>query len=290
MPVPDRYRAIADNRAPMHYRHAYHAGNFADVHKHVLLCGLAQAMSRKDKPWVYLDTHAGAGRYDLGGIEAARTGEAAEGALRLQTLENAPEPLASWQRAVFALNPGAWRLYPGSPAFVQSLARPDDRLLLCETVPGVVEELRRVLPTAIVHVRDGYEAASLLPPPEKRALVLVDPPFERRDEFAAMLDFLTRAQARFAGGVYAFWYPLKNSHEVERFGRRLGVISSRPVVDFRFDTGAKAEGQMRGSGLMIVNPPFRFVEDVAPALKLLARELGVGSRASSEVIWLKTES
>lgn len=275
----------------MHYRHAYHAGNFADVHKHVLLVGLAQAMSRKDKPWVYLDTHAGSGRYDLGGAEATRTGEAAEGALRLQDLKDAPEPLATWQRIVADANPGAaWRRYPGSPAFVQALARPGDRLLLCETVPEVVEALRLVLPTATVHARDGYESAALLPPPEKRGLVLVDPPFERRDEFAAMLDFLTRAQARFAGGVYAFWYPLKNTHEVERFGRRLGVISSKPVVDFRFDTGAKAEGQMRGSGLMVVNPPFRFVEEVAPALKILARELGVGARAASEVIWLKTEA
>ena len=275
----------------MHYRHAYHAGNFADVHKHVLLVGLARAMARKDKPWAYLDTHAGAGRYDLGGAEAACTGEAAGGALRLQGLKDAPEPLASWQRTVAAANGGSdWRRYPGSPGFVQAFARPGDRLVLCETVPEVVEALRLAVPLATVHARDGYESASLLPPAEKRGLVLVDPPFERRDEFAAMLDFLTRAQGRFAGGVYAFWYPLKNTHEVERFGRRLGVISSRPVVDFRFDTGAKAEGQMRGSGLMVVNPPFRFVEEVTPALEILARELGVGARAASEVIWLKTES
>lgn len=275
----------------MHYRHAYHAGNFADVHKHVLLCGLAQAMARKDKPYAYLDTHAGSGSYDLGGAEAARTGEAAEGALRLQGLKDAPEPLASWQRIVSAANAGGgWRHYPGSPAFVKALAREGDRLLLCESVAEVAEELRTRLFDATVHVRDGYESASLLPPAEKRGLVLVDPPFERRDEFAAMLDFLERAQARFAGGVYAFWYPLKNTHEVERFGRRLAVLSSKPVVDFRFDTGAKAEGQMRGSGLMIVNPPFRLAEEVAPALKVLARELGVGSRAASEVIWLKKET
>lgn len=275
----------------MHYRHDFHAGNFADVHKHVLLCGLAQAMARKDKPYAYLDTHAGSGSYDLMGVAASRTGEAAEGALLLQGLKDAPEPLASWLRIVSAANGGgAWRRYPGSPAFVKALAREGDRLLLCESVPEVAEALRTQLFDATVHVRDGYEAASLLPPAEKRGLVLVDPPFERRDEFAAMTDFLQRAQARFAGGVYAFWYPLKNSHEVERFCRRVATLSSKPVVDFRFDTGAKAEGQMRGSGLVVVNPPYRFAEDMAPALDILARELAHGRRAASHITWLKTEA
>lgn len=274
----------------MHYRHAYHAGNFADVHKHVLLCGLAQAMARKDKPYAYLDTHAGSGGYDLGSAEAIRTGEAAEGALRLQGLQDPPEPLASWQRIVSAANSGgAWRRYPGSPAFVKALAREDDRLLLCESVPEVAEELRTRLFDATVHVRDGYESASLLPPVEKRGLILVDPPFERRDEFAAMVEFLERAQARFAGGVYAFWYPLKNTHELVRFGRRLAAASSKPVVDFHFNTGAPAEGQMRGSGLMVVNPPYRFADDMAPALAVLARELAVGPRAASLITWLKQE-
>lgn len=275
----------------MHYRHAYHAGNFADVHKHVLLVGLAQAMARKDKPWVYLDTHAGSGGYDLGGAEATRTGEAAEGALRLSALGEVPEPLAGWLRIVRAANPsGTWRHYPGSPAFVQALAREGDRLLLCESVPEVAAALRDRLPRATVHLRDGYESASLLPPAEKRGLVLVDPPFERRDEFAAMEDFLVRAQARFAGGVYAFWYPLKNSHEVERFGRRIAAASGKPVIDFRFETGARAEGQMRGSGLVVVNPPYRCAEDVAPALDRLARELAAGRGAASRITWLKTES
>lgn len=278
----------------MHYRHAYHAGNFADVHKHVVLVGLLQALSRKDAPWSYLETHAGAGLYDLRSAASLKTAEAEDGIAQLREDSAAAEPVASYLKAVRALNAadGPVYLYPGSPLIAQALLRENDRLVLCENVPAVFAELRQHFARdrqVTLHERDGYEAHALLPPPQKRGLVLVDPPFERRDEFEAMEDFLIKAQARFVGGIYAFWYPLKNSFEVERFGRRIAQASRKTVLDVCLDTGAKPEGQMRGSGLVIVNPPYRFADEVAPVLVDLAKTLSLGPRATSTLSWLKSE-
>lgn len=278
----------------MHYRHAYHAGNFADVHKHILLTGLLQALSRKDSPWCYLETHAGAGLYDLRSAAATTTEEWQDGIGRFAAGAEFAEPIATFLKTVRGLNADAVKpvTYPGSPVLAQGLMREQDRLLLCENVADVCAELRQYFARdkqVIIHDRDGYEAHSLLPPVQKRGLILIDPPFERRDEFEAMEEFLIKAQARFEGGIYAFWYPLKNSFEVERFGRRIAHASSKPVLDCRLDTGAPAEGQMRGSGLVIVNPPYRFAEEMAPVLHELARTLAAGSRPESTVTWLKTE-
>lgn len=278
----------------MHYRHAYHAGNFADVHKHVVLVGLLQALSRKDSPWSYLETHAGAGLYDLRSSASLKTSEAQDGIGQLHADLVFAEPVAAYLKAVRALNAAgeAVHIYPGSPVLAQAMLREKDRLVLCENVADVFAELRQHFARdrqTTLHERDGYESHALLPPPEKRGLVLVDPPFERRDEFEAMEAFLVKSQARFAGGIYAFWYPLKNSFEVERFGRRIALASSKPVLDICLDTGAPAEGQMRGSGLVVVNPPYRFAEEMTPVLADLAKTLSLGPRAASYLTWLKQE-
>lgn len=266
----------------MHYRHSFHAGNFADVFKHVLVVGLLKALSRKDKPWVFVDTHAGAGDYDLGSEVAQRTGEWRDGIERLMTVTNAPEPLATFLRLVRAANPdGDLRNYPGSPRFAQKLARPKDRLLLCEKIPEVADELKfgfRSFSQAVVHVRDGYEAHALLPPAEKRGLILIDPPFERPDEFEAMADLLQKSVVRFAGGIYAAWYPLKNRHIASRFVRRVARESARPVLTIEIDNDAPGEGQMRACGLLVVNPPFGFEEQVREALAFLLPHLAQGPR------------
>ena len=280
----------------MHYHHSYHAGNFADVFKHVVLCGLLAALNRKDKPWAYLETHAGAGRYDLQGEGAGKTGEWQNGIGRLfpsplrersRGEGDPPEPLSALLTCVRAQNPdGKLRWYPGSPLVIQSLARPGDRLVLCEKVPDVIEGLRIALgrdARVIVHHRDGYESAALLPPGEKRGLVLVDPPFERPDEFDAVAEFLKKAVSRFAGGVYAAWYPIKNRHAAERFERRVARNCGKAVLALRFENGAPGEGQMRSCGMLIVNPPFGFAQQIEPALKVLARELAQGPRAACTV-------
>lgn len=175
------------------------------------------------------------------------------------------------------------------------LARAGDRLALCEKVEpvaGLLEDLRRITPvpaSAAVHLRDGYEAASLLPPPEKRGLVLIDPPFEAPDEFERIGDFLKTAQARFAQGQYAVWYPVKKRFDADRFLRRVGRDSTRPVLDLRFDNGAPSEGQMHACGLLVINPPYRYDQDMRGPLDLLCRELSQGPKPSCEIRWIRTE-
>lgn len=286
----------------MHYRHSFHAGNFADVFKHVLLVGLLRALSRKGKPWCYLDSHAGAGDYDLGSEIALRTGEWHDGIERLIALTDAPEPLATFLQLVRSANAdGGLRNYPGSPRFAQKLARPGDRLVLCEREPAVASELKfgfRAFAQSTVHVRDGYEAYSLLPPTEKRGLLLVDPPFERPDEFDAVASLLQKALARFAGGICAAWYPLKNRHLAAQFARRVARESPRPVLNLSLDTDGATEplpretapGQppvikhpMTACGLLVVNPPFGFEEQARESLEFMAPLLARGPRPTWSV-------
>ncbi|GAC1627824.1 MAG: 23S rRNA (adenine(2030)-N(6))-methyltransferase RlmJ [Nevskia sp.] len=286
----------------MHYRHSFHAGNFADVFKHVLVVGLLMNLSRKDKPWCYLDTHAGAGDYDLGSELALRTGEWRDGIERLIALKSAPEPLATFLALVRAANPdGGLRNYPGSPRFAQKLSRPGDRLVLCERVPEVAEELKfgfRAFANTVVHLRDGYEAHALLPPVEKRGLMLIDPPFERPDEFDAVAELMKKSMARFAGGVYAAWYPLKNTHLAAQFARRIARESPRPVLNLSIDTDGSKDAETRETapglppvikhpmsacGLIVANPPFGFEEQARETLEFMMPLLAQGSRPSWSV-------
>jgi 23S rRNA (adenine2030-N6)-methyltransferase len=276
----------------MHYRHSYHAGNFADVFKHVLLCGLFAALNRKEKPWFYLDTHAGAGIYDLSSEGAMRTEEWRQGIERVFKLTDAPEPLATYLRIVRETQQEADGgaqgplLYPGSPLIARALARENDRIVLCERVVDVALELKRMVridPRVHIHLRDGYETYSLLPPEEKRGVVLIDPPFERADEFDAIQTFLAEALARFAGGVYAVWYPLKNRYVARHFVRHVSRSAMRPVLNIQFETGAPAQGQMHACGFLIVNPPYRFEVDVNESLRCVFRELAQSGTARIRV-------
>lgn len=275
--------ALSSSSNVVHYRHSYHAGNFADVFKHVLLVGLLAALNRKDKPWCYLDTHAGAGAYDLGGEGASRTLEWQQGIARLQDGAGAPELVRDYLRLVSAAREEAHAdFYPGSPLFARALARPGDRLVLCEKVPEVAAQLKQALrgdARAAIHLRDGYEAHSLLPPAEKRGLMLIDPPFERNDEFDAMAELIAKSAARFAGGLYAAWYPVKNAHVVSRFARRVARDTAKPTLRLEFDNGEPAEGQMHACGLLVVNPPFGFEPAAAAALQWLKPRLAHGPRA-----------
>lgn len=267
----------------MHYQHRYHAGNFADVFKHVLLVALLEALNGKDAPWCYLETHGGAGSYDLDDPASQRTGEAQTGIRRIWDASPLPAPLQRYRELVGEANGnGGLRRYPGSPAFALRLARDRDRVVVCEKVPAVAEALRALLPADArfsVHVRDGYEAASLLPPKEKRGLVLVDPPFERVDEFDAVADFAAVALRRFSNGIYAIWYPYKNRYQTERWLRRMRGGLANEALNLQLDTGAPSEGQMHACGLLVVNPPYTFAA-AAPALlealrPLLAQGAGV---------------
>ena len=201
----------------MNYRHAFHAGSFADCMKHALLVWLIDALQAKPAPIFVLDTHAGAGRYDLDAGPAQRTGEWRQGIGRL--LDTPPPALARYLGFIRTLG-----LYPGSPALIRAMLRPDDRLACCELQPDDLFQLRRLFardPQVAMHQRDGWEAlGALLPPKERRGLVLIDPPYENPDEFSDVVAGLATAQRRFRTGVLAAWYPIKHRAPGARFLHR----------------------------------------------------------------------
>lgn len=254
----------------MNYRHAFHAGNFADVMKHALLVWLLDALARKPRPFFVLDTHAGPGFADLQAEPATRTGEWRAGIGRL--LADTPpasggggtnDPLARYLAIVRGLG-----LYPGSPALIRALLRPGDRLACCELHPEDHARLHARFardPRVGVHLRDGYEAVkALLPPPERRGLILLDPPFESPDEFATLAQALRTGLARFPAGVFAAWYPIKHRAPIRDFFASLEGL--RDLVAAELWLRAPLDpGRLNGCGLLVANPPYGF-EAEAPAL------------------------
>lgn len=264
----------------MHYQHAYHAGNFADVFKHVLLIGLLKALSAKDKPWFYLDTHAGAGRYELR-QDTTRPQEWQNGVGRLRHGPGAPPWVSEYLEALQALRQDQETAYPGSPWWASHLAREQDRVVCCEQVDAIATQLSRAVPRAQVHRRNGYESQSLLPPREKRGLILVDPPFEARDEFDRITRFCEQSLARWRNAVIAVWYPLKQHYGPDRFLRRLVERSAVPWVDCRLDTGQASRGQMHACGLVVANAPYAWHQQAPDALQYLERALSLGPKSSA---------
>ncbi len=261
----------------MNYRHAYHAGNFADCVKHALLIAWLRLLARKEAPVVVLDTHAGAGRFALDGTEAARTGEWLGGIGRLLT--DTPEELAEYVGLVRSVG-----LYPGSPSIVRALLRPQDRLMACELHPEDVTSLRGLLAgdgRCAVHHRDGYEAIGALLPPRdaRRGLVLIDPPFEAEGEFERLAAGIRLARGRFATGGVLAWYPIKGRAPSRAFHASLAGL--RDVMCFELCLRAPLDAaRLNGCGLVAVAPPFG-LEAEAPALlsALLAR---LGDREKGE--------
>ena len=248
----------------MNYRHIYHAGNFADVLKHALLLRLIAAMQRKENFFLLLDTHAGTGRYDILSEQAERTGEWRAGIGKI--LADPPPALAEYVALVQKLG-----LYPGSPALAAALLRPGDRLVACELHPEDAAQLRRAMrgcKNAAVHERDGYEGINaFLPPPEKRALILIDPPFERTDEFSVLTQTLTAAWQKFPSGVFVVWYPIKHRAPVREFFASLKLTPIRDVIALEFLRRPDVNpAGLNGCGLLIVNPPFGFEAEAVPIL------------------------
>ncbi len=263
----------------MNYRHAYHAGNFADCMKHALALALLQALQRKPGPIFLLETHAGAGHYDLTDGPAARTNEAAGGIMRL--LDDPPAPLADYVTRVRALG-----LYPGSPELLRSLLRVNDRMACCELHPTEYASLRRLFhrdSQISVHHRDGWEALKgLLPPAEKRGLVLMDPPYEENDEFIRLADGLTLARARFGNGVLAAWYPIKHRARERAFFHELRL---RDVISFELLLREPIDpARLNGCGLLVINPPYQFEQEAHPIMEGLLRRLGDGEPGQAAVI------
>ena len=282
----------------MNYRHAFHAGNFADVLKHVVLALVIEHLKLKPTPFRVIDTHAGVGVYDLSADEAARTGEWRDGIDRLIGADAAPLPedvrhlLAPYLDAIARLNGGAQGpLYPGSPRLALELMRPGDRLIANELHPldrAQLEVEMRGDRRAKVLGLDGWQALrAVLPPRERRGVILVDPPFEEPGEFERLAQGLAAAVDRFATGVYLLWYPIKDAAAVGAFKRRLAMAGHAKMLAAELRVGERAD-RLEAAGLIVMNPPFRLEGEVRAVLPLLAERLATGPGAVATVIWLST--
>ena len=272
----------------MNYHHDYHAGNFADVLKHVILARVLTYMKQKPRPFRVIDTHGGAGRYDLAGTEAMKTGEWQEGIARLYDAElPAPvaELLAPYLETVRALNDAELRYYPGSPLIARHLMRPDDVLIANELNPEefarLKAELRRFKATSVLNIDARHAVKSLLPPKERRGVVLIDPPFEERDEFSDLATALGEAMTRFASGTYVIWYPLKDETAADRF---VATATSRPGLEF-LDVRLAVMKSFAGlgltaSGVLVINPPYTLKAELETIMPVLRDQLAEGSGAS----------
>ena len=283
----------------MNYRHAYHAGGFADVVKHAVLCRVLVHLAEKPAAYRVIDTHAGAGIYDLHGAEAGKTGEWRHGIERLRNADLAAEPralLAPYLDAVASFNPGgALTTYPGSPALAQALMRRQDRMIACELEPQAAaaldRSLRRDARSKAIAI-DGWTAlTAYVPPKERRGVVLIDPPFEQPGDFSRLAQGLSVAHRKWATGIYLLWYPVKEAAEVSGFIKKLarsGIAKSlraelivAPMAD---------ETRLRGSGLIVVNPPWMLFDELKRLLPALAEVLGQGSSGTLTLDWLTAET
>lgn len=264
----------------MNYRHAFHAGNHADVLKHFALIVALERLARKPAPFAVLDTHAGVGLYDLHSEEAQRSPEWQGGIGRLWEWPEAPAALAPYLGAVRALNPdGALRFYPGSPALIAAGLRPADRLAACELHPEDAQTLKARFarqPNVHVHPRDGWEAlGALLPPPEKRGLVLIDPPYEAAGELERGAEAIRAALKRFGHGVYLWWRPMKSESALARVDADLASAGRAWLRADLWVDAIQPAGKLAGSSILVLNPPFGLHEALEQALPALAERLAL---------------
>jgi 23S rRNA (adenine2030-N6)-methyltransferase len=279
----------------MNYRHAFHAGNFADVLKHVVLARILVHLRDKEQAFRVIDTHAGAGLYDLGAEEASRTGEWREGIGRLMAAEFAPEIrllLAPYLDAVTALNGGReLRRYPGSPLIALTLMRPQDRLVASELEPrasaALARQLGRDRRARAVGI-DGWVALkAYVPPKERRGIVLIDPPFEDKQEFERLANSVRAAYRKWPTGIYLLWYPIKDRAGPDELASRLSRGGIAKML--RIELGTGEPGRLNGAGLIVINPPWRLADELARLLPVLGTLLRPGAKAVT-LDWLAGES
>jgi 23S rRNA (adenine2030-N6)-methyltransferase len=263
----------------MNYRHGYHAGNFADVVKHVALVAILLHLKKKDAAFAVVDSHAGRGAYDLTGTEAGKTGEAQGGIARLAGLTgDLPEALSVYLSLV---TEGGGCAYPGSPLITAKLLRPQDRLTAIEKHPAEFAALKEALApfrNAVAEQDDGYaRSLKLLPPPSRRGLVLLDPPFESPDEFSALAQTVREAWRKFAAGIFLVWYPIKSQAAADAFTGEVlaGGMTKAMTVDIAISA---PEGKLDRAGLLVINPPFGFDGVMCAAAAAIAPRLGAAIR------------
>jgi len=276
----------------MNYRHAFHAGNFADVHKHAVLARILLHLRQKPAAFRVIDTHAGAGRYDLLGPEPSRGGEWREGIARIWHAGEgtAQDLLAPYLETVAALNPdGKLRVYPSSPLIVAKLLRRHDRLIACELEPRAAAGLAAALrgdPRAKALAIDGWTAlGAFVPPKERRGLVLIDPPFEEAQDFTRLSEALASAHRKWPTGIYMLWFPIKDRAAPDRLARRLQQLAVPKVLRCELGLGPpRADAGLLGSGLIVANPPFTLEAELRRLLPALAEMLS--PQAAWRLDWL----
>ena len=282
----------------MNYRHAFHAGNFADVVKHAVLVRILAYLRRKPAPFRIIDTHAGAGRYDLAGEEAQRSGEWRDGIGRLVAApiaDRARTLLAPYLDAVAACNPaGRLTIYPGSPVLVGAFLRARDRLIACELEPNAAAALGRNLAgdlrTKAVTI-DGWTALkAYVPPKERRGLVLVDPAYEDAGDFARLGQGLAAAHRKWASGMFLAWYPIKERAAPDALARRLRNSGIPKILRVELSVAAPREpSRLSACGLIVINPPWTLTDELAMLLPELAVALSGKGGGAHRVDWLAGE-
>ena len=285
----------------MNYQHAFHAGNFADVHKHIVLTRILEYLRQKLAAFRVVDTHAGAGRYDLLGPQAARSSEWQDGIGRLFAIprsgaagtDSMPALIAPYLDVIAALNPsGKLRLYPGSPLIVRAFLRRQDRLIACELEPKAAASLKGALHGDVrgkALVIDGWVALfANIPPKERRGLVVIDPPYEESVEFARLPDTLAQAHRKWPSGLYLAWYPIKTPEAPDALARRLRRLDIPKILRCELSIAPpRADGALAGSGLVVVNPPYPLERELRIILPALTRLLA--PTGAYHVDWLSGE-
>lgn len=263
------------------YRHAFHAGNHADVLKHCVLMLVLEYVTQKDKPFLYVDTHAGAGLYDLHSDWAKKTRDFDTGIGRIWQLDvtNIPEGMHGYLRAIKALNPhGDLHEYPGSPWLAQHIMREQDKARLFELHSKEYQHLQSLFARnkqVITEHRDGFQGLSaVLPPAERRAVILVDPPYEVKADYQTVIESVKAAYKKFSTGVYLVWYPVVNRKFINRIERELVDSGIRNILLAELSISADAEeAGMTASGMIIINPPWQLQDALKKVLPYLQQEL-----------------
>ncbi|BCG62492.1 MAG: 23S rRNA (adenine2030-N6)-methyltransferase [Methyloprofundus sp.] len=277
------------------YRHSFHAGNFADVLKHSVLIHILEHLKKKEKPFCYVDTHAGAGRYSLNSEHAEQTQEYQQGIAKLWQAQDLPPIIADYVQLVQSCHQqDALQHYPGSPLIAKQLMRPQDQLFLYELHSTDVEVLRTVMQhDRRVHIyqEDGFKhSVGLLPPPQRRGLVLMDPSYELKTDYTQVLDTIIQLHKRFATGTYALWYPVVERERINQLEQRIQASTLSNVQLFELGQLAdNSEWGMTASGMIVINPPWTLKAAMGEALPYLAAQLGVGAQGHYRIKQLKDE-
>lgn len=277
------------------YRHSFHAGNHADVLKHIVQTLIIESLKEKEKPFLYLDTHAGAGRYQLTNAHATRTGEYLEGIARLWQQEEVPELILPYLEAVGSLNTSdELRYYPGSPLLAAKLLREQDLLMLTELHPTDFPLLRTEFSRdkrVRVCREDGFgQLKSKLPPASRRGFALIDPPYELKQDYSAVVKGIVEGHKRFATGTYAIWYPVVHRQQIKRMLKELEATGIRKIL--QIELAVKPDSDQLGmtaSGMIVINPPWKLASQMASILPWLHKTLVPEGTGHTLVEWVVPE-